>query len=440
MGKTVSVFGLGYVGCVSAACLARAGHRVIGVDINPAKVRMVNAGRSPIVEPGVRELVEEMVADNRLSATLDGPGAVAESDISMVAVGTPSLPNGDIDLQYVQNACREIGSAARNKSARHILVVRSTVLPGTMEDDLIPLLEAELGPTMRERLGLCINPEFLREGSSLADFDNPPFTLIGTDECRVATEVAELYEELEAPVHMLPFKAAEMVKYACNAFHGVKVSFANEVGNVCKALGIDSHQVMQVFCEDKRLNLSSYYLKPGFAFGGSCLPKDLRALLYKAKQVDVATPLLLGTMETNRLQVERAVELVLATGYRRIGVLGLSFKAGTDDLRESPMVKLVESLIGKGLELAIFDRDVSEAQVLGANREYIEREIPHIWSLMRSTVADVLARADTVIIGKDFRDPVQIAACLTDRHTIVDLVRVFENSSSGGHHYHGICW
>src|SRR6266581_1334780 len=402
----ISIFGLGYVGCVSAACLAKEGHDVIGVDVNPTKVEIVNRGECPIVESGMSELIKEMANSQRLRATTNTQEAIDNSDLSLVCVGTPSNANGSLDLSYVERVCQEIGSALRSKADRHTLVIRSTMLPGTIESVVVPALEAYAERRAGRDFGVCINPEFLREGTSLKDFYAPPFTLIGADDEQTANVVRSLYDGIEAPLLVTPVKTAEMVKYVCNCFHALKITFANEVGNICKGLGIDSHEVMGVFCQDTKLNLSDYYLKPGFAFGGSCLPKDLRAMNYKAKQLDVHVPVLASILESNRLQVERAIEMVMRTGRKRIGVLGFSFKAGTDDLRESPMVTLIETLIGKGFQLAIYDRDVELAQLFGANKEFIERGIPHIAQLMRSSIEDVLADSDLLIIGnkaKEFR-------------------------------------
>jgi GDP-mannose 6-dehydrogenase len=400
---------------------------------------MLSHGESPVVEPGVSALIREMVDTGRLVATADGRQAVLNSGISLVCVGTPSNLNGSINLCYIQRVCKEIGEAIREKDDRHIVVIRSTVLPGTVEDVVIPAIEEASRKRQSHGFDICVNPEFLREGSSLEDFYAPPFTVIGAADKRAAAKVAELYSGVDAPLFVTGFRTAEMVKYACNAFHGLKVAFANEIGNICKALGIDSHDVMQIFCRDTKLNLGAYYLRPGFAFGGSCLPKDIRAVTYQARRLDVETPVLTATLDSNRKQVERAVQMVLQTRNRRIGVLGLSFKAGTDDLRESPMVALVEALIGKGLEVNIYDPEVLAAQLLGANRAYIEREIPHIWSLMRNDISEVLCVSDTVVIGN--RSPVfrSIDGRLGPGQMLIDLVRLFDKTPAAGY-YDGICW
>ena len=436
----LSVFGIGYVGCVSAACFAKAGHDVTGVDLNSTKVEIINSGKSPIVESGIEALISEMVAAGRLRATTGSAEAIMNSDASLVCVGTPSNPNGSLDLTHVKHVCEEIGAALKNKAERHTVVIRSTMLPGTIESLVVATLEEHSGKRAGQDFGVCINPEFLREGSSLKDFYSPPFTLIGTDDEETASLVQELYEGVEAPLFVTSLKTAEMVKYACNSFHALKVSFANEIGNICKAVGVDSHEVMRVFSEDKKLNLSSYYLTPGFAFGGSCLPKDLRAINYKAKQLDVEAPVLSSILPSNRLQIERAVNMVLQTGKKRVGVLGFSFKAGTDDLRESPMVTLIETLIGKGLQLAIYDRDVSLARLFGANKEYIEREIPHISQLMRGSVVEVIDDSDVVVIGNKAAEFKNIEEHLREGQVVLDLVRLFEKPIGEDGAYQGICW
>ncbi|HEX3157814.1 MAG TPA: UDP-glucose/GDP-mannose dehydrogenase family protein [Gemmatimonadaceae bacterium] len=440
MTSGVSVFGLGYVGCVSAACFAREGHTVVGVDVSPAKVAMVNDGRSTIVEEGIGELVRDMRASGRLRATLDVADAVRSTSVSLICVGTPSRPNGSIDLRYIERVCEQIGEALRDKDEHHTVVIRSTVMPGTIDCTVIPALERGSGKRHGEGFAAISNPEFLREGTSIKDFDDPPFTLIGAHEPAHAEPLARLYAGIGAPLHVTAVRTAEMVKYACNCFHGLKVGFANEIGNVCKALDVDSHEVMRIFCEDRKLNISPTYLRPGFAFGGSCLPKDLRAVTYKAKELDIDTPILSATLESNRKQIERAYQMVMAAGQRRIGVLGLAFKAGTDDLRESPMVSLIEMLIGKGMDLAIYDQHVSSANVIGANKEYVEREIPHIWTLMRPTVSEVLAHADTLVIGNGSREFRAVGDQLRDGQMVVDLARAFGARISDGAAYQGICW
>jgi GDP-mannose 6-dehydrogenase len=433
----LSVFGLGYVGCVSAACFSRAGHEVIGVDSNPLKVEVINAGRSPIVEPGVEDLIVAAVKAQRLRATTDVASAIAGSDLSLVCVGTPSNHNGSLDLRHIKRVCQEIGAALEVKRGYHIVAIRSTMLPGTVADTIIPALEVYSGKRMGRDFGVAINPEFLREGSSIYDFDNPPFTLIGADDEDAAAPLAKLYAHLSATVLKVGVKDAEMVKYACNSFHALKVTFANEIGMICKSLGVDSYRVMEVFCRDTKLNLSPYYLKPGFAFGGSCLPKDLRALTHRAKEEDVSVPMLDSILVSNQRQIERAVEMVLRTGRKKVGVLGLSFKPNTDDLRESPMVTLVERLIGKGLKLAIYDREVELARLFGANREFIENEIPHISSLMRKELEEVIDDSEVIVIGK--RDEEFQSLAGSSGRYVIDLVRLIEREETK-ESYQGICW
>jgi GDP-mannose 6-dehydrogenase len=439
MSSTVSVFGLGYVGCVTAACLAREGHAVIGVDVNAGKVDMIRGGTATIVENGIGELVAEMVAAGRLTATTDVADAVSRTEISLVCVGTPSQTNGGLDLGYIRRVAAEIGAALKTKNAWHVVVIRSTVLPGTTAEIITPILEQESGKKAGVDFGVSMNPEFLREGTSIRDFDDPPFTVIGAEDERTAKTVGALYEGLSAPVRVVQLAVAEMIKYACNSFHGLKVAFANEIGSISKALNVDSHEVMKIFCEDTKLNIAPYYLRPGFAFGGSCLPKDLRALSYRARQLDIDTPVLLGALSSNEKQIARAFEMVRATGARKVGMLGLAFKAGTDDLRESPLVTLVEQLIGKGMQLAIYDGHVSQANLIGANREYIEKEIPHIWSMMRGTIQEVIDYGDVVVIGNGTPEFRTIQPQLRDGQMVVDLVRAFGAKTSGGA-YQGVAW
>ncbi|HSE18614.1 MAG TPA: UDP-glucose/GDP-mannose dehydrogenase family protein [Pyrinomonadaceae bacterium] len=434
----ISIFGIGYVGCVSAACFAHAGHDVIGVDVNPTKVDIINSGKSPIVEPQMNELIHDVVKSGKLRATTDSMEAVKSSDISLVCVGTPSKPNGSLDLGHVARVCEEIGAALATKDTHHTIVIRSTMLPGSIESAAQPALEKTSRKQAGKGFGVCVNPEFLREGTSVKDFYAPPFTLIGADDEETAKIVGNLYTNIDAPVFTTTIKTAEMVKYVCNCFHALKVSFANEIGNICKALELDSHEVMKVFCADTKLNLSPYYLKPGFAFGGSCLPKDLRAVSYKAKELDVEVPLLSAITATNKLQVEKALDMVLSTGNKQVGVLGFSFKAGTDDLRESPMVTLIETLLGKGLDLVIYDRDVSLARLFGSNKAYIEEEIPHIAKLMRGSIDEVLGAANTIVIGNRSEEFRQIESRLRPGQTVIDLVRLFDRTSGDG--YQGICW
>ncbi|MBS1788271.1 MAG: UDP-glucose/GDP-mannose dehydrogenase family protein [Acidobacteria bacterium] len=435
----VSVIGLGYVGCVSAACLARAGHEIIGVDISQLKVEMINNGHSPIIEPGIGEVLAEAVEKKRLTATTETHTAVAATDLSLVCVGTPSQSNGSLDLTYIRRSCQQIGEALAAKGSYHTVVIRSTMLPGSIENTVIPALESSSGKRAGEGFGIAINPEFLREGSSIYDFHHPPLTLIGTNDEKVVSQISQLYQHLDAPVVAAGIKEAEMVKYTSNCYHALKVAFANEIGNLCKKLGADSHKVMDIFCQDTKLNVSAAYLKPGFAFGGSCLPKDLRAINYKAKELDVEVPVLSSILPSNRQQVERTVEMVLGTKRKNVGILGLSFKAGTDDLRESPMVTLVETLIGKGLKLSIYDRDVQLARLVGANKDFIEREIPHISSLLCRELDEVVDSSEVVIIGKREDEFHQLSEKLNNGRVFIDLVGMLKGHRHNGS-YHGICW
>lgn len=434
----ISVLGLGYVGCVSAACFAKLGHEVIGADVNQVKVDIISSGKSPIVEPGIEEYIAETVKAGKLRATTDAVAAVLESDVSLVCVGTPGQHNGSLDLTYIRRVCEHIGEALAKKSTYHVVAMRSTMLPGTIHETVIPTLEKVSGKKAGKDFGVVINPEFLRESTSIYDFDNPPFTLIGADDNAAAAPLEQLYAHLTAPLFVVKVREAEMVKYACNAFHAVKVVFANEIGNICKMLGVDSHPVMDVFCKDTKLNLSPYYLKPGFAFGGSCLPKDVRAITYKAKSVDVDVPLLNSLNLSNRKQIEIAIDRVLQTGKKNVGILGMSFKSGTDDLRESPMVSLIEALIGKGIKLSIFDRDVQLARLFGANKGYIEKEIPHISSLMGTSLADVVAGAQVIVVGKKEKEYAEALQHVGSDVTIIDLVRLPGIEHLAG--YDGLSW
>ena len=433
----ISIFGLGYVGAVSAGCLAREGHMITGVDPNPRKVELINEGHSPVIERDIDGIIAEQVKMGRLRATTDGRHAVMESDISFICVGTPSQANGSLDLRYVRAVCAEIGAALREKDGFHVVVARSTMLPGSMRGVVIPTLEKASEKRAGEHFGVCNNPEFLREGTAVYDFFHPPKTVIGETGVRSGDLLAAVYQKLEAPLIRTDIDTAEMVKYTDNVWHALKVGFANEIGNVCKALGLDGHKVMDIFCQDLKLNLSSYYLKPGFAFGGSCLPKDVRALTYKAKNLDVDVPILDAILESNRAQVEKGLRMVMAKGARRVGVLGLSFKAGTDDLRESPIVELVERLIGKGYEVRLFDRNVSIASLVGANRDYILNQIPHIAKLMMDNVDDVVEHAQTLVVGNADEEFRSVMSRVKPQQSVIDLVRVGEPQ---GCDYDGICW
>ncbi|MBI2827730.1 MAG: UDP-glucose/GDP-mannose dehydrogenase family protein [Acidobacteria bacterium] len=419
----ISVFGLGYVGSVTAACFAKVGHEVIGVDTNAEKVGMVNAAMSPVVEPGLGVVLAEVVEARRLRVTISSEEAVRNTDLALICVGTPGRANGHLNVDAIERVGREIGQALRSRPDPYTVVLRSTVLPGTTERVLVPALLAgarrKAGPWLR----LAVNPEFMREGSSLRDFAHPPFTLVGCPDPETASLLRWLYAGVDAPFVHTAVRTAEMIKYVSNAFHALKVSFANEIGDVCEAFGVDAQEVMRIFLMDRKLNVSEAYLRPGFAFGGSCLPKDLRALLHAALSADVSLPLLSAILPSNEAQIRRGVEAVLGARKRRVGVIGLSFKPGTDDLRESPMVALVENLIGKGCDVRILDRNVSIARLVGANRRYIEEEIPHIASLMCENVETLLAHAEVLVIGNTSEEAALALAAIGPHHVVIDLTR-----------------
>jgi len=436
----ISIFGLGYVGTVSAACLAHKGHHVIGVDVNPDKVGIINSGHSPIIEQDIDELIAQVVESKQLQATSDAAHAISNTELSLICVGTPSNDNGSLNLTYVERVARDIGQALAHKTDFHTVVLRSTVLPGTTEDCLIPALEKASGQTVGQDFGVCFNPEFLREGSSVYDFGHPPYTVIGRVDERAAQNAAAVYAGLDAPVLIVPVKVAETIKYTNNAFHALKVIFANEIGNICKQQGIDSHQVMEIFCMDAKLNLSPYYLKPGFAFGGSCLPKDLRALLYHAHSLDVRPPVLESILPSNEQQIKIGLEMIRRTGKKKVGVLGFSFKAGTDDLRESPLVELIETLIGKGYDVCLYDKNVSMARLHGANRAYIERGIPHIATLMCNSIEDVLDHSEVIVIGNKGGEFVEAIGRTRPDQVVIDLVRIVQETDHLQAQYEGIGW
>lgn len=441
MSRSISVFGLGYVGTVTAACLAHKGNSVIGVDLSATKVEALEAGRSPIVEPRVAELVAECNKASRLHATSSAETAVMQSEISFLCVGTPSLRNGQLDLGHIEPVCREIGEVLKRKNAFHLVVLRSTVLPGTAETLVIPALEKSSGKRMGKDFGVCVNPEFMREGTAVADFLEPPMTIIGGSDPSHTAILRELYGWATGRTFETTFRTAEMVKYVCNAWHAVKVSFANEIGTLAKQQDVDAEAVTEIFTADTKLNISATYLKPGFAFGGSCLPKDVRALSYRARELDLKLPLFEAIMPSNDEHLERAVELVLETGKKKIAMLGISFKAATDDLRESPQVQLVKRLLGEGRELQIWDDNVSLGRLIGSNRQYIEEVIPHIGSLLRSTLEEVLKGAEVVIIGTRGVSKDTLGKLLRNDQIVIDLVNLEKARRVGGlPKYEGICW
>jgi len=435
----ISIFGLGYVGTVSACCLANEGHTVIGVDPNKTKVDLISEGKSPIIEDQIAEIIAESVLEGKLSASTDTYKSIHSTEISLICVGTPSKLNGSLDLKYVHRVCQEIGEALKSKNEFHVVTCRSTILPGSMRDVVIPTLEERSGKKAGIDFGVCNNPEFLREGTAVHDFYNPPKTVIGeTDSCS-GELLASLYRKLDAPMIRTDIETAEMVKYTDNVWHALKVTFANEIGNICKKLGIDGHRVMDIFCEDAKLNLSSYYLKPGFAFGGSCLPKDVRALTYKGRSLDLDLPLLNAILPSNQRQVEKGLEMIMSLGNKKVGILGFSFKAGTDDLRESPLVEVIERLLGKGYDLRIYDKNVNLAKLIGANRDYILNHIPHISQLMAESIDEVLKHAQTIVIGNNASEFKTIMDRLREHQVIVDLVRITDQKTKVGK-YNGICW
>lgn len=435
----ISIFGLGYVGAVSAGCLAAEGHTVIGVDPNATKVDLINAGNTPIIEQGLGDLIKAGVDQGRLSATSDVHAAVAETDLSIICVGTPSQSNGSLDLTYVRRVCQQIGEVLKDKDDFHVVVARSTMLPGSMMGTVIPTLEESSGKQAGVGFGVCINPEFLRESTAVHDFYHPPKTVIGETDQKSGDILSSLYSELNAPMIRTDVATAEMVKYTDNVWHALKVGFANEIGNICKQVGIDGHAVMDIFCQDTKLNLSSYYMKPGFAFGGSCLPKDVRAMTHKARMLDLDVPILNAILPSNRIQVERGLDLIMAQNRKKIGVLGFSFKAGTDDLRESPLVEVIERLLGKGFDIRIYDKNVRIASLVGANKDYILNHIPHISSLMTDSMDEVLEHAEVIVIGNGAEEFRSVPDQLKEGQQVIDLVRVGSQTSDGGA-YQGICW
>jgi GDP-mannose 6-dehydrogenase len=435
----ISVFGLGYVGCVSAAAFAARGHTVVGVDISPLKVRLIEGGQSPVLEAGLPESVAASVADGRLTATEDGIAAVTSTDLSLVCVGTPSTSSGGLSTDALERVAGVIGRGLAAVDSRHTVVIRSTMLPGTCEQLVVPLLEGTSGRRASLDFGVAVNPEFLREGTSLEDFEKPPKTVIGAIDAASAAAVETLYEGIPGPVHRVSLKVAEMTKYTDNAFHALKVGFANEIGAACRAFGLDSHEVMQIFRSDTKLNISPAYLTPGFAFGGSCLPKDLRALLYAARHSDLELPILQNVLPSNERHLQRTVDVVVEMGLRKIGLFGLSFKPGTDDLRESPLVELAERLVGKGFDLKIHDPAVAMSRLVGANREYIESRLPHLSALLAES-DEVMRHAEVYIIGSNTPEAIAALAQANGRR-VVDLVRLPDAAERrSGEGYGGVAW
>ena len=436
----ISIFGLGYVGAVSLACLARDGHSVIGVDVDPAKLELIRSGKTPVVEEGMVDLMAQVAANGRVSVTTDVAQAVMDSDLSLICVGTPSAPNGSQDQSAMLNLAHELGRAMRGKSNAHIFVFRSTLVPGTVEEVLRPIIEQESGKKDGEGFHVCFQPEFLREGTSIRDYDKPPFTIVGAAASEPVARLRELFGHLPCKLHATSIRAAEMVKYSCNNFHALKITFANETARLCEALSVDPFEVMDLVCKDHQLNISPAYLKPGFAFGGSCLPKDLRATLYMCKMRDVDLPMHAGIVQSNRGHIDHAIAKVLASGKRRVGMIGLSFKTGTDDLRESPLVLLAEHFIGKGLALKVYDPEVHLSRLLGANRRFIEQHIPHLDSLIHGDIESVIADSELLVVGlSDAQIFDTLKRLVRDDQTVLDLVNIPQPSAIRGK-VMGLCW
>ena len=436
----ISVIGLGYVGAVTAACLARDGHHVVGVDLDPTKVRLLREGKAPIIEEGIGEVTAAAASSGRLKVTDDIKEGVAECELIFVCVGTPSAPNGSQDLTAVRRVSEQLGEVLAASDQFPVVVLRSTVYPGSTESVVLPAIEAASGGKAGEQFGLCFQPEFLREGTSVKDFYNPPFTVIGTDCTRSEAKVRELFGDFPGEFVVTGFKSAELLKMTCNVFHALKISFANEVGRLGQSLGVDSREVMRLVCMDKSLNISPAYMRPGFAYGGSCLPKDLRAMLYLARTGDIELPVMAGVQQTNALHIQHAFDLVAGAGSRNVGMLGLSFKPGTDDLRESPLVSLAELLIGKGYNMRIHDPAVNLARLIGANKRFIEETIPHIEKLMADDLEEVISHADVLVIGqKHPRLSELLVAAGDNAPKIIDLTDVPVGELGTGD-YSGICW
>lgn len=436
----ISILGLGYVGVVSFGCLTLEGHHVIGVDIDPAKLDLLRSGVSPIVETGMQDLIGRSLQSGRAEVTDDVEYAIHNSEISFICVGTPANSNGSQDLSALTRIAVQVGAALKSKPGHHVIVIRSTVPPGTVEGIIKESIESHSGKRLGEHFGLCFQPEFIREGSSIRDYNHPPFTVVGGDSERSVEMVRRIFGHFDCDFIVTSIRTAEMLKYCSNVFHAVKIVFANEIGRICRSLDIDSREVMELFCRDTHLNISPAYLKPGFAFGGSCLPKDMNALLYLAKTYDATVPMLSQVPVSNRMQIDRAVDMVLATGKRSVGMLGLSFKSGTDDLRDSPLVILAEQLIGKGMNLRIFDSEVSLSRLIGANRRYIEATIPHIGSLIKERCGEVIKDSEVIVVGLPDKAAVEelYAACRRS-HIVIDLTGAVDKSRIAGEH-HGICW
>lgn len=436
----IGIFGLGYVGCVTAACLAADGNHVVGIDVNPLKVEMLNAGQSPIIEPGLDALIREGIGSGRLGASQNHTQVVLDSDLSLICVGTPSNDNGSLKLDYVMNVCEQIGAALRQKQGYHVVVVRSTVLPGTVEEKLIPILERASGRKAGVDFGVCMNPEFLREGSAIKDYYQPSLVMIGEIDQRSGDRLQPIYQPVKAPLIRSTIRTAEMVKYTCNAFHALKIVFGNEIGNLAKANGVDGQEVMDIICQDKQLNISTTYLRPGFAFGGSCLPKDLRAILYRAKELDVECPMLGSLLPSNQHHVQLGIRMIEKTHRHNIGILGLSFKAGTDDTRESPIIAMIETLIGRGYHVRIYDEKIQLARLIGANKSYLEKELPHITSQMCASLEELVDQSEVLVIANGSPEFKQVPQMMRPDQVLIDLIGIAKDAGDLDSRYQGICW
>jgi GDP-mannose 6-dehydrogenase len=436
----IGIFGLGYVGCVMAACLVSEGHQVVGIDVNPLKVDMINAGRSPIIETGLQELIRIGRSTGNLKASLSPQYVVSESEISVICVGTPSNENGSLKLEFVENVCQEIGTALKEVQHYHLVVIRSTVLPGTVEKHLIPILEKYSGKKAGVHFGVCMNPEFLREGSAIKDYRHPSFVMIGELDQRSGDALEAIYTGIQTEIVRSNIRTAEMVKYTCNAFHALKVVFGNEIGTIAKFNGVDGQEVMDIICKDSQLNISPKYLQPGFAFGGSCLPKDLRAILYRAKELDVELPTLKSLLQSNQQHIQAGIRMIEKTQKHRIGIFGMSFKAGTDDVRESPVITLVETLIGRGYQVRIYDENIQLARMVGANKQYLEEKIPHITTLMIDTVDALIEHSEVLVVTNSSEEFQKVPSLIKPDQILIDFVGKVKPEDLPQDKYEGICW
>lgn len=438
--RKISVFGLGYVGSVTAACFSNMGHKVVGIDVAEEKVQAMASGKTPILEPGIQDIITRCHGEGSLSATTDVAAAIRDTEMSFISVGTPSQPNGKLDLAGIKHVCEQIGACLKQKDGFHVIVTRSTILPGTTAEIITPALEAASGKKAGRDFGVATNPEFLREGTAIKDFLNPPMTVLGVSDPKSEALLRELYDWVPAELFAVPVYAAEMVKYACNSFHALKVAFANEIGTLCKQAGVDTEGVTKIFLSDKQLNISTYYLNPGFAFGGSCLPKDVRALAYLGKEMDCKLPLIESILPSNNEHIERALQAILARGKKKIGMLGLSFKSGTDDLRESPQVLLIKKLIGEGYTTRIWDENVYLGRLIGSNRKFIEDNIAHIGSLLTNDLAQVVNESELIVLGSKI-DRSRLEALLRPHHIVIDLISLHKQDQVRHEgEYEGICW